>query len=106
MQVRVLPEAPNNVRVAERPNATVCKTVKSSVRIRLLTPIQPCSSEEEHRLDKARVDISKLSMATNNVSLVFNGSTTVSKTASGSSNLSGYANLRMLTANFNIRLVI
>ncbi len=31
----------NNVRMAERPNARVCKTLKPSVRIRLLTPDCP-----------------------------------------------------------------
>ena len=39
--VRIPRGTPNDVRMAERPNATVCKTVKPSVRIRLLTPVMP-----------------------------------------------------------------
>ena len=39
--VRIPRGTPNDVRMAERPNATVCKTVKPSVRIRLLTPDCP-----------------------------------------------------------------
>ena len=45
-------------------------------------------------------------VTTNYVSLVFNGSTTVSKTASGGSNPSGYANFRMRPATFIIQLLI
>jgi hypothetical protein len=39
MVVRFHHGVPNNVQVAERPNATVCKTVKPSVQIRPWIPL-------------------------------------------------------------------
>ena len=72
MGVRIPPGTPNNVRMAERPNATVCKTVKPPVRIWLLTPVKEawqslvyCTGLENRRLRNRAVS-SNLTASTKN----------------------------------------